>query len=368
MASISPSVPMLRNAAHDIRWTVNGASYRAAEIQIQYGPDGMYAQPGSFDPATERYQIFNWAPGGSRSGAGNMLFAMVPPELGPHTLTNSGERGATYVTICAENDPTIGCAVLVGTVTVERVHLVGDTSIPRRPAVVDMSINLEGSRVEKRNFLGELMGSYPVSGRIEVCVDEEHSSTGCQQLSGGRLVTGKDRGETGDGGGGGGSGGGGSAGCSSEFTIDRLKGYYSAATLTAPKRVAANTRLVSADNGDPAIVLESTERIEGQTRYVTQIVVPSARFAAGTTSFAVGQAIGVLVYSIGTDTRGNNVADSFRTNRDWGRAQASVGTLTIESTSPQLRGSFQFQASGDGYPSLNDFFATVSGGRFCMNR
>lgn len=159
----------------------------------------------------------------------------------------------------------------------------------------------------------------------------------------------------------------GSSACVNEFTIERLNGSYSAGQITAPKKVEATAKMVRADNGMPVIALESKEQIEGQIRYQLFIIAPSPSFSVGSVAFASGQAIGTLIYSIGTSRSGDNVADALRTNRDWGRSQGSVGRVTVEATTPQIRGTFNFMASGDGYPSLNNYFTAVSNGRFCVS-
>lgn len=159
----------------------------------------------------------------------------------------------------------------------------------------------------------------------------------------------------------------GSSACVNEFTIERLNGSYSAGQITSPKKVEATAKMVRADNGMPVIALESKEQIEGQIRYQLFIIAPSTSFSVGSVAFASGRAIGTLIYSIGTSRSGDNVADALRTNRDWGRSQGSVGQVTVEATAPQIRGTFNFMASGDGYPSLNNYFTAVTNGRFCVN-
>ena len=194
-----------QDAAKNIAWTVNGSTYRPRDIQIQYGPNGVYAQPGSFDPATEMYQIFTWVPGPSPANPNATLYMLVPPDVGEHVLSTDASLDRPYVLVCSSVDSEVGCSRLSGTVTVERINVLGDTSIPRVPAIVDMSVNLSGARVVPGPNNSTTV-DLPVTGQVEICVDQGHSSTGCQQVSGGSLVTGKDRGETDSGAGGGTSG------------------------------------------------------------------------------------------------------------------------------------------------------------------
>jgi hypothetical protein len=195
MHSQNPQVDTSRNAASSIAWTVNDKTYRPTEIQIQYGPNGAYAAPGSFDPATEMYQIFTWVPGPSPSSPNATLFLKVPPDAGVHALSTGAEADKPYVLACANTDSQVGCSRLRGTVTVDRINIVGDSSAPGVPAVVDISVTLAGSWVQPTAGTGTTTVDLPVTGRVESCVDQGHTGTGCQQVSGGRLVTGKDRGE-----------------------------------------------------------------------------------------------------------------------------------------------------------------------------
>ncbi|MDP2285935.1 MAG: hypothetical protein Q8L06_17485, partial [Pseudohongiella sp.] len=58
------------------------------------------------------------------------------------------------------------------------------------------------------------------------------------------------------------------------------------------------------------------------------------------------------------------VNDDWRTNRDFGKNKP-MGEIKITAVTPEIRGSYSFKASGDGYPTLNKQYAEVSG-TFCI--
>ena len=178
--------------------------------------------------------------------------------------------------------------------------------------------------------------------------------------------------------GGGGSSGGGSTGggtgitsCVNEIKAPILRSYWSdqikpgSATGTG-KKVAAKTIFSNYTDSDVALVIDGTS---GNTRYVVQIILMGSNLVAGKKIDFRNAGVGTGLTSTGAVGRliafNGTVNDDWRTNRDWGKNQ-DRGDLTIETVSPKITGTYNFQASGDGYPSLNNQYTEVSG-RFCID-
>lgn len=143
---------------------------------------------------------------------------------------------------------------------------------------------------------------------------------------------------------------------------------------------ATGTGSISNMDGGRVILLSSATQIEGVPRFRLQLMLPNNKLAVGTVKILddqnnlgfdpSGGAIARLIYSIGS-SNGSEVNDSFWSNKDWGSQRArsgqDSGTIVITSMSPKISGTFTgLQLSGDGYPSLNNFFANVVDGKFCV--
>lgn len=180
---------------------------------------------------------------------------------------------------------------------------------------------------------------------------------------------------------GGGGGSTGSGSCVNEFrVINPFQSYYSGNPVSIPF-TATGTGSISNMDGGRVILISSSQKIEEVPRFRLQLMIPSSKLTTGTVRIlddqnnlgfdSTGGAIARLIYSIGK-SNGTEVNDSFWSNKDWGsqRARSGVdgGTITITSMSPMITGTFSnLQLSGDGYPSLNNFFATVVDGKFCVS-
>lgn len=183
---------------------------------------------------------------------------------------------------------------------------------------------------------------------------------------------------------GGSSGNGSSGSCTSTFEVTSLTSYYSGSALSYPQRsLAAKSAVTTVEGGSgKAIILSSDLTIESVPRFRLQLMIPGSSFRTGTYEVRDDQnilgfdstsgAIVRLIYSIG-QSGGTEVNDSFWSNKDWGSQRArqgvSSGTINISSVSAtQVKGTFSnLQLSGDGYPSLNNYFATLASGTFCAN-
>lgn len=158
--------------------------------------------------------------------------------------------------------------------------------------------------------------------------------------------------------------------CVNEIKATALVSYWDqikpgSATGTG-KKVAANTIFADYRASDVGLVIDATS---GSTRYVVQIMFTASNLVAnktlefrnaGTgTGLTNSGAVGRLIAFNGT------VNDDWRTNRDFGENK-NMGTLKILTVTPKITGTYSFDASGDGYPSLNDQFAKVSG-TFCID-
>ncbi|WP_026952465.1 hypothetical protein [Algoriphagus mannitolivorans] len=171
-------------------------------------------------------------------------------------------------------------------------------------------------------------------------------------------------------GGGSGGSGGGSGACVNEIKAPTLVSYWDqikpgSATGTG-KKVAANTIFSTYTASDVALVIDGTS---GSTRYVVQIMFTGSNLVANKTINFQNAGTGTGLTSSGAVGRliaiNGTVNDDWRTNRDFGKNK-NMGTLTIKTISPKITGTYSFDASGDGYPSLNNQFAKVSGS-FCID-
>jgi hypothetical protein len=278
-----------------------------------------------------------------QTSGGATLRVSAPAATGTYPLVEfaNTDRGQASVTLQQATGGAITTAT--GSVTIVRasVQSSGDQRL------VDFAVTLSGASTP----------AGALSGSASACVDR-HSTASC----GAPIVQS------------GGSTGGtvGPSVCENSFTIQSLAGYYSAAAVTSPKAIKASGSRTTASTGDPAIVLNSEELIQGQVRYQVQLLIPSSPLRIGTLNVfdnnltaALEGGGGVLVYSVGTST-GVNVTDSFRSNHDFGRNQ-DLGDIIIEELTPKLKGRFFFTAVGNGYPSLNQYRTQVESGRFCVN-
>ena len=177
--------------------------------------------------------------------------------------------------------------------------------------------------------------------------------------------------------GGGGSSGGGSTGggtgstsCVNSIDAKNLVSYWpqikSGAATGTGKRVAGNTIFADYKASDVALVLDGSA---GGTRYVIQIMLTGPNLVANKTLEFRNAGTGTGLTSTGAVGRliafNGTVNDDWRTNRDFGKNK-NMGTLKILTVSPKITGTYSFQASGDGYPSLNNQFVNVSGS-FCID-
>jgi len=142
---------------------------------------------------------------------------------------------------------------------------------------------------------------------------------------------------------------------------DALKIRPGIATGTG-RRAAGNTIFADYKSTDVALILDASS---GSNRYQVQMMftplvaktIPFQNAGVGTgltSSGAVGRLIAV----------NGSVNDDWRTNRDGGKNQP-MGVITITSVTPEIRGTYNFKGTGDGYPTLNKQFAEVSG-TFCI--
>lgn len=185
----------------------------------------------------------------------------------------------------------------------------------------------------------------------------------------------------GGGGVGGASGAGGSGGCVNTFRVTTLRSYY--ANIPTPMLPFAANGTGTAVNitGGKAILLTSTATVETVPYFRLQLQVPTTLWKTGTVpvlddsntpGFDPGRgAIVRLVYSVGK-SNGTEVNDSFWSNLGWGSERArmgqSSGTITITALTPKVAGTISnLQLSGDGYPDLNNFFAVIADGSFCVD-
>lgn len=164
-------------------------------------------------------------------------------------------------------------------------------------------------------------------------------------------------------------GGGGNTGdCKNTISILGAVSYYSymnVGNVAAESITNVKCIKTTADNGVPAFVISGDyNRSQYPLKYQVQIIVPQAQIKAGNTiKFNASQGIIGILVSI--DAPSNSPTDSWRTNRDYGKNR-DMGTLTIVSVAPKIQGTYEFEASGDGYPSLNQQYAKTKG-TFCVD-
>lgn len=168
---------------------------------------------------------------------------------------------------------------------------------------------------------------------------------------------------------GGSTGGGGSTDCVNSIDAKNLVSYWpqikSGNATGTGKRVAGNTIFADLKSSDVALVLDGSA---GGTRYVIQIMLTGSNLIANKTLEFRNAGVGTGLTSTGAVGRliafNGTVNDDWRTNRDFGKNK-NMGTLKILTVTPEITGEYSFQASGDGYPSLNNQFVNVSG-KFCI--
>lgn len=164
------------------------------------------------------------------------------------------------------------------------------------------------------------------------------------------------------------SGGGNTTDCKNTISVLGAVSYYSymnVGTITADSIVNVKCIKTTGDNNATAFVISGDyNRSKYPLKYQVQIIVPPQLLKAGNIlKFNVSQGvIGTLVSIDGTP---NGPTDSWRTNRDYGKTR-DMGTLNIISISPKIQANYEFEASGDGYPSLNKQY-TKTKGTFCVD-
>lgn len=156
--------------------------------------------------------------------------------------------------------------------------------------------------------------------------------------------------------------------CKNIISILGAVSYYSYMNVgNVPEASITNVKCIktTADNGSVAFVLSGDyNRSSYPLKYQVQIIVPQSEIKAGNkVKFSVSK--GVIGTLVSIDAEPNGPSDSWRTNRDYGKTQ-EMGELTFESVSPKIQARYEFEGSGDGYPSLNNQFAKTKG-RFCVN-
>lgn len=169
---------------------------------------------------------------------------------------------------------------------------------------------------------------------------------------------------------GGSTGGSGTSSCVNFIDAKDLVSYWpqikSGNATGTGKRAAGNTIFADYKSTDVALVLDGTA---AGTRYVVQIMFTPSNLVANKTLEFRNAGTGTGLTNTGAVGRliafNGTVNDDWRTNRDFGKNK-SMGTLKILTVTPQITGEYSFQASGDGYPSLNKQFVNVSG-TFCIN-
>ncbi|TFH74918.1 hypothetical protein E3V39_01850 [Gammaproteobacteria bacterium LSUCC0112] len=178
----------------------------------------------------------------------------------------------------------------------------------------------------------------------------------------------------GSGGSTGGSGSGGSSGSSAcvntiNVSPTNFASYWSQikpgnATGTG-RRAAGNTVFSDLRSTDVALILDATS---GSNRYQVQMMLTPANLVANKTLPFLNAGVGAGLTSTGAVGRliavNGGVNDDWRTNRDFGKNK-NMGEIRISAVTPEIRGTYSFRASGDGYPTLNNQYAEVSG-TFCI--
>ena len=281
---------------------------------------------------------------------GRILYLNVPTKAGSYILQTertgvSGEGTPPYVCVGGSTDV---CGT--GTITVRRAI----TRQEGEQRLLDLVVDFSGVTTS----LG------PLTGGVSACVDRHDAASCGPSYSGG---TGSGSGSSG-----GGSSGGGNTACTNSFVVDSVLSIYSGNNLRPANRktvTASGTRINVVGSSVPAtgISLSSTELVSSTNpRYVVQLIIPNTLLAANRQlNFIAGQAQGVFVAQFRSND-GTIIPDTWRTDRDYGRNR-DMGDLTISAVSPQIRGVFNFVATGDGYPTITNYFARINSGTFCVN-
>ncbi|MFN3996274.1 MAG: hypothetical protein ACK4HU_00535 [Algoriphagus sp.] len=168
---------------------------------------------------------------------------------------------------------------------------------------------------------------------------------------------------------GGATGGSGTASCVNFIDAKNLVSYWSqikpGSASGTGRKVAGNTIFADYKSTDVALVIEATT---AGTRYMVQIMLTGSNLVANKTLEFRNAGAGTGLTNTGAVGRliafNGTVNDDWRTNRDFGKNKP-MGTLKILTVTPEITGEYSFQASGDGYPSLNNQFVNVSG-TFCI--
>ena len=161
-----------------------------------------------------------------------------------------------------------------------------------------------------------------------------------------------------------------SAGCANGFTVDAIAHSFLPISLPTPASFAATARVAPVRGGTPgdrAISLESAGGSGDVDRLVATILIPAGSRGPGSIAFVDDNTVaGLEAGAVGTFDawRGREYAN-FRTNFDHGRNR-EMGSLTILSTTPNLRGSFAFRAVEDGYPMRGSQNRAEVSGTFCV--
>ncbi|GAB2484933.1 hypothetical protein [Algoriphagus taiwanensis] len=194
-------------------------------------------------------------------------------------------------------------------------------------------------------------------------IDFDTSRTGGLLGSGGGSGGGTDSGGSGSG----------SGSCINEIKAPTLVSYWgdqirpvSQVTGTG-KKVAGNTIFSDYKSSDVGLVIDGTS---GDTRYVIQILLTPGNLVANKRLDFINAGAGAGLTNAGAVGRlialKGSINDDWRTNRDFGKNK-DTGNLFIESVSPQIRGTYEFEAYGDGYDNkTNKQLAKVSGS-FCID-
>ena len=131
------------------------------------------------------------------------------------------------------------------------------------------------------------------------------------------------------------------------------------------RRAAGNTVFSDLRSTDVALILDATS---GSNRYQVQMMLTPANLVANKTLPFLNAGVGTGLTSTGAVGRliavNGGVNDDWRTNRDFGKNK-NMGEIRITAVTPEIRGTYSFRASGDGYPTLNKQYAEVSG-TFCI--
>jgi hypothetical protein len=273
---------------------------------------------------------------------GRMVTVNVPLKAGTYPLQPSnGTAGAGSPTsVCLGAD-----ACGTGTVTVRRATALQEGEQRLLDIVVD--------------FTSVTMPQGALTGGVSACVDQ-HNAASCGPGVSGATA------------GGGGSSGGGSAACANSFVVDSVLSLYNTNNVRSANRVTvpgSGRRITVSGTAVPSTGLSvtSTQLVSSTNpRYVVQLIIPNSLLTPNRTmNFIAGEAVGVFVAQFNSND-GTIIPDTWRTDRDFGRNR-DMGDLTISAVTPQIRGTFNFVATGDGYPTITPYYARITSGSFCVN-